>query len=56
MAALQAVWGLRRQGLEVYATIDAGPNIKVLFNRCDEGAVLGVFPALTVIDPFGFSA
>ncbi len=29
--ALETVWKLRREGLEVYATMDAGPNVKLLY-------------------------
>ncbi len=44
---------VRTEGLEVYLTIDAGPNIKLLFLETSEAEVTGLFPALQVIRPFG---
>ena len=52
VAALQQVWALREQGLAVYATMDAGPNVKLLFEAPSEKQVLDCFPALKVIAPF----
>ena len=43
----------RADGLEVYLTIDAGPNIKLLFLERDESAVAAAFPGLQAIQPFG---
>jgi len=39
IALLAAVRRARREGLECYATIDAGPNVKVLCRGADAGAV-----------------
>lgn len=33
--AMQHIWNLRRSGLEVYFTMDAGPNLKLLFLKKD---------------------
>ncbi|MEN8254719.1 MAG: diphosphomevalonate decarboxylase [Verrucomicrobiota bacterium] len=44
---------IRSEGLEVYLTIDAGPNIKLLFLEENETAVVDAFPGLQVIKPFG---
>lgn len=43
---------VRAEGLEVYLTIDAGPNIKLLFLDKDEPAVSDAFPGLQTIAPF----
>ena len=43
----------RAEGLEVYLTIDAGPNIKLLFLEKDEAAVAAAFSGLQTIEPFG---
>ncbi len=47
---------VRADGLEVYLTIDAGPNIKLLFLEEDEASVCTVFPELQVIRPFAGDA
>ena len=44
---------VRIDGLEVYLTIDAGPNIKLLFLEENEIAVSAAFPGLQTIKPFG---
>lgn len=43
---LQRVWEARRQGLAVYATMDAGPNVKLLYLDPDESDVRGCFPEM----------
>jgi diphosphomevalonate decarboxylase len=47
------VHGARADGLEVYLTIDAGPNVKLLFLEENESAVSEAFPGLNIIKPFG---
>lgn len=42
----------RADGLEVYLTIDAGPNIKLLFLAESEREVCEAFPGIRVIRPF----
>ena len=49
---IHKVQRVRAQGLEVYLTIDAGPNIKLLFLDKDESAVSDAFPSLQTIAPF----
>ncbi len=39
VACLHAVWALRADGVAAYATMDAGPNVKVLCATADAGAV-----------------
>lgn len=45
---LRAVRDLRAAGLECYATMDAGPNVKILCRRHDLGAVAAAVRALGV--------
>lgn len=53
VAAMQRIWTLREQGLELYFTMDAGPNIKLLFCQQDQADVVAAFPQLQVVAPFG---
>ena len=50
---IHQVQRVRADGLEVYLTIDAGPNIKLLFLGDNETAVSAAFPGLQTIKPFG---
>jgi diphosphomevalonate decarboxylase len=43
---------VRNDGLAVYLTIDAGPNIKLLFLEENEAAVTEAFPEIRIIRPF----
>lgn len=45
-AQLHTVHRLRAQGLPVYATLDAGPNLKLLYTAEHEADVLKQFPGL----------
>jgi diphosphomevalonate decarboxylase len=36
----------------VYFTMDAGPNLKLLFLETEKPALLQAFPSLKVIQPF----
>ena len=51
VAAMHRVWEARRDGLAVYFTMDAGPNLKLLFTASDEGAVRERFPGIRVTAP-----
>ena len=53
VAAMQSVWQAREEGVELYFTMDAGPNLKLLFTAENEAAVKQRFPGLEVIQPFG---
>ena len=53
VSALNAVWQLRLDGVPVYATMDAGPNVKLLFEASSLTDVQEAFPKLKVIVPFG---
>lgn len=46
VAYLQKVWEARRQKISVYATIDAGPNVKLLYPASAEAQVHNAFPTL----------
>lgn len=52
IAAMQAVWKLRKNGLELYFTQDAGPNLKLLFLESDLDAVKTIFPQIEVVKVF----
>ncbi|NQU39727.1 MAG: diphosphomevalonate decarboxylase [Lentisphaerae bacterium] len=51
VTAMNDVWAARRDGVSLYFTMDAGPNIKLLFTAADEAAVVERFPALRVTAP-----
>ena len=55
LGAIHAVWQARAEGLPVYFTMDAGPNVKLLFEAQDEAAVRARFPGAEVAKPFGDS-
>lgn len=52
VAAMHKVWALRREGLELFFTEDAGPNLKLLFLEENEGCVREYFPEVEVIKAF----
>ncbi len=52
IAAMHQVWALRREGLELYFTEDAGPNLKLLFLEKDKEKVKEHFPEVDVIKVF----
>ena len=52
VATLHRLWALRAAGLRAYCTMDAGPNVKLIFLAEDEVAVAAAFPAVKVIAPF----
>lgn len=52
VAAMHRVMDLQEQGLPVYFTMDAGPNLKLLFEQKDQAAVEAAFPGLVVVSPF----
>jgi diphosphomevalonate decarboxylase len=52
IAAMHQVWELRRQGLEVYFTQDAGPNLKLIFQEAQTADLQTAFPQMEVISVF----
>nr|HPJ56910.1 diphosphomevalonate decarboxylase [Kiritimatiellia bacterium] len=53
VAAMRSVWAARQEGLPLWFTMDAGPNVKLLFEAKDEARVRGLFPGVQVVAPFG---
>lgn len=52
LATLNAVWTARAEGLPIYVTMDAGPNIKCLFLEADREVVMARFPNLEVVNRY----
>lgn len=53
LALMQKVWQAREEGLEIYFTIDAGPNLKLLFLKENQAAVKMLFPKVQIVNPWG---
>lgn len=56
LEAMRKVWAARAEGVGVWFTMDAGPNVKLLFDAADEGKVRGWFPEMNVVRGGGASA
>lgn len=52
LSAMQTVWSLRADGLPVYFTEDAGPNLKLLTLKKHQAELNAHFPALEWVLPF----
>lgn len=52
MMQMQKIWQLRRDGLALYFTQDAGPNLKLLFVEQDKHTVKEYFPQIELIKLF----
>lgn len=52
VAAMHQIWQLRAEGCNVYFTMDAGPNLKLLFLKQDIPTIQARFPSIKVIQPF----
>ncbi len=52
ITAMHKVWDCRKSGIDVYFTMDAGPNLKLLFLEESVIKLMQYFPALKVIKPF----
>ncbi len=52
IAMMDKIWQCRKEGIEVYFTQDAGPNLKLLFLENDLHAVKTEFPNVEVISPW----
>ncbi|MBN9670997.1 diphosphomevalonate decarboxylase [Roseibium aggregatum] len=50
---LHRLWQARADGVAAYATMDAGPNVKLIFLEDSTDDVLTLFPQASVIAPFG---
>jgi diphosphomevalonate decarboxylase len=51
LAARGVIWKCRKDGIPVYFTQDAGPNLKLLFLEEDQANIITRFPSIDVIDP-----
>ena len=52
VAALRKIWAAREAGLALWFTMDAGPNVKLLFEAKDQVRVRETFPGIEMIRPF----
>ena len=52
IAMMQRVWALREAGVNVYFTMDAGPNLKLLFTEDCSEIIKNEFQNLEIIRPF----
>jgi diphosphomevalonate decarboxylase len=52
LALMRKVWQAREDGLEIYFTIDAGPNLKLIFLKENQAAVKALFPKVQIVSPF----
>lgn len=50
--AMHRIWQLREQGIEVYFTMDAGPNLKLLFLETEKPAIKQAFANVKILEPF----
>ncbi len=50
--AMQKIWKYREQGLPVFFTQDAGPNLKLLFLEEDRETIQTLFPKIKIVTPF----
>ena len=53
MAQIQKTLELQQQGVEIYFTMDAGPNLKLIFEQTHQATLLENFPEAKIIHPFG---
>lgn len=49
ISAMHKIWQLRRDGIKLYFTQDAGPNLKLLFDRKYQDDIKSYFPELIVV-------
>ena len=53
VALMRKIWHVREEGLPVYFTMDAGPNVKLLFLDDHEESVRASFDGIEIVKPFG---
>ena len=53
LAVMHKIWQLRSDGIAVYFTMDAGPNLKLLFESSAKKILEIEFPEMEIIQPFG---
>lgn len=54
LSCMQQVWRARAEGLSIFFTQDAGPNLKLLFLSKDEAKVRELFAEIQVVAPFSY--
>lgn len=52
VATMHRIWELRDKGLPLYFTMDAGPNVKLLFEEAHAEEIVDTFPGAEIIVPF----
>lgn len=52
VSAMRRVWALRERGVSVYMTMDAGPNVKLLYQAADAATVRDGVGEHTAVAPF----
>ncbi len=52
VSLMNKVWEARTNGLDLYFTIDAGPNLKLLFLKENQAAVKKLFPKVQIVNPW----
>lgn len=52
LAVFDKVWKMRAAGIPIYFTIDAGPNVKLLFQEDQINPVMDNFTGLEIVTPF----
>jgi diphosphomevalonate decarboxylase len=48
---LHTIWKARKEGVKIYPTLDAGPNIKLFYTAAQENEVKKIFPNLLTLHP-----
>ena len=51
--AMRRIWAARAEGLPLWFTMDAGPNVKLLFEAKHEERVRALFSGVEIVAPFG---
>lgn len=52
VATMRTIWRLRADGLPLYFTMDAGPNVKLLFDEKHTAGTQRAFPNIEIVKPF----
>lgn len=50
LSTMKKIWQARNEGVPIYFTMDAGPNIKAIFLKKDLKMISSLFPSLVVVD------
>lgn len=50
ISSMNKVWRARKEGIHMYFTMDAGPNIKLLFLKAEASMILQYFPEAQLVD------